>query len=184
MSKKILILALLVLFTAPVFAQKIHRSEISVSYGCVPVTDWIDAYTDFFSGLPSGSHPGPSGWGAVTVGYDFRLLGALRLGAQVVYSSNDQKIASTGTKVENRYWAVMPNVRWGWMNLRIVSFYSRLGVGLAFSKSEGGGHSDTATQLAFQFSPLGVEVGGRLAAYAEAGLGVSGSFLLGARYRF
>lgn len=57
-------------------------------------------------------------------------------------------------------------------------------VGAAFSKSKAVGKSDSTTQFAFQVSPLGVEVGGRLAAFAEGGIGMSGSFVIGARYRF
>lgn len=40
-----------------------------------------------------------TGWGSVTVGYSFRLIGSLRLGAQVVYSSNDQKIRDSGSEI-------------------------------------------------------------------------------------
>lgn len=54
----------------------------------------------------------------------------------------------------------------------------------SFSRSEVGGESDKSTQFAFQVSPVGVEVGGRVAAYAEAGIGTSGCLLVGVRYRF
>ena len=69
------------------------------------------------------------------------------------------------------------NVKWNWMNLKVVSFYSRLGAGASFSRSEVGGESGKSTQFAFQVSPVGVEVGGRVAAYAEAGIGTSGCLL-------
>ena len=61
---------------------------------------------------------------------------------------------------------------------------SRVGVGSTFSKAEAGGSDVSATDFAFQASPVGVEVGGRLAAYAEAGIGASGCLIFGARYRF
>lgn len=70
------------------------------------------------------------------------------------------------------------------LNLKIVSFYSRLGAGASFSKAKAGDRSDTSTQFAFRVSPLDVEVGGRIAAYAEAGVGVSSCLPVGARYRF
>lgn len=53
-----------------------------------------------------------TGWGSVTVGYGFRLIGSLRPEAQVVYSSNDQKIRNSGAEIGNRYWSLMPNVKW------------------------------------------------------------------------
>ena len=70
------------------------------------------------------------------------------------------------------------------MNLKVVSFYSRLGAGASISRSEVGGESDKSPQFAFQVSPGGGEVGGRGAAYAEAGIGTSGCLLVGVRYRF
>ena len=116
--------------------------------------------------------------------YSFRVIGSLRIGAQVAYSSNTQEIKKTGSEIKNRYWTLMPNVKWNWLNLKIVSFYTRVGAGASFSKAKIGGQSDKSTLFAFQVSPVGVEVGGRIAAYAEAGIGTSGSLLVGARYRF
>ena len=180
MIKKLLMAAVVLAMAVPAAAQGSRRSEISVSYGFAPVTDWIDAYSD----LLTGADTDPSGWGAVTVGYSFRVIGSLRIGAQVVYSSNTQEIKGSGSEIKNRYWTVMPNAKWNWLNLKIVSFYTRVGAGASFAKAKVGGQSDKSTLFAFQVSPVGVEVGVRIAAYAEAGIGTSGSLLVGARYRF
>lgn len=184
MIRKIVLFAALALFAAPVSAQKIHRSEVSVSYGVVPVTDWIDTFSSSFTGLFSGTDADPSGWGAVTLGYNLRLTRNLSVGVQAVYSSNEQRVKSIRRSVETRYWSLMPDVKWNWLNLRVVTFYSRLGAGASFSRAKVAGRTDASTRFAFQVSPIGVEVGGRLAAYAEAGIGVSGCFLAGVRYRF
>ena len=184
MIRKLLIAAAVVVMAVPAAAQGSRRSEVSVSYGFAPVTDWIDSYSDLLTGLFTGSDTDLTGWGAVTVGYNFRLIGSLRLGAQVVYSSNTQEIKGAGSEIKNRYWSLMPNVKWNWLNLKVVSFYTRLGAGASFSKAKVDGHSDKSTQFAFQVSPVGVEVGGRIAVYAEAGIGTSGSLLVGVRYRF
>ena len=177
-------IAAVVLMAAPALAQKSHRSEISVSYGIAPVTDWIDTYSNVFTGLFSGSDTDLKKWGAVTVGYNFRLIGSLSIGAQVVYSSNKQEVVRDGTQISNRYWSLMPNVKWSWLNLKVISLYSRLGAGTTFSKAKIDGKHDSSTQFAFQVSPIGIEVGRRITAYAEAGIGVSGCLLVGARYRF
>lgn len=184
MIKKLLMAAFVLAMAVPAAAQGSRRSEVSVSYGFAPVTDWIDAYSDILTGAVSGSDTDLTGWGAVTVGYSFRVIGSLRVGAQVVYSSNKQEIKGTSSEIKNRYWSLMPNVKWNWLNLKIVSFYTRVGAGATFSKAKFGGQSDKSTLFAFQVSPVGVEVGGRIAAYAEAGIGTSGSLLVGARYRF
>jgi len=177
MIKKLLMAAAVVAMAVPAAAQGSRRSEVSVSYGVAPVTDWIDSYSDMLTGLFTNANTDLKGWGAVTVGYSFRLIGSLRLGAQVVYSSNTQEVRGAGSEIRNRYWSLLPNVKWNWMNLKVVSFYS-------FSRSEVGGESGKSTQFAFQVSPVGVEVGGRVAAYAEAGIGTSGCLLVGVRYRF
>ena len=184
MIRKLLMAALVLAMAVPAAAQGSRRSEVSVSYGFAPVTDWIDAYSDILTGPLSGSDADLTGWGAVTVGYSFRVIGSLRVGAQVVYSSNKQEIKGTSSEIKNRYWSLMPNVKWNWLNLKVVSFYTRVGAGASFSKAKAGDRSDKSTQFAFQVSPVGVEVGGRIAAYAEAGIGTSGSLLVGARYRF
>ena len=179
-----LMVAVVVLMAVPALAQGSRRSEVSVSYGVAPVTDWIDSYSDMLTGLFTNANTDLKGWGAVTVGYSFRLIGSLRLGAQVVYSSNTQEVKRVGSEIKNRYWSLLPNVKWNWLNLKVVSFYSRLGAGAAFSKAKVDGQSEKSTLFAFQVSPVGVEVGGRIAAYAEAGIGTSGCLLVGARYRF
>lgn len=180
--KRILLLAAVALLSAPLCVQA-QRSEITVSYGYAPTSNWSDSFSAI-KDLVSDAKTDISGWGAVTVGYNLRLLGPLSIGAQVVCSTNEQKIKGTNTEIRNRYWAVMPNVKWTWLNLKIVSLYSRAAVGAVFSEAESGGESEHATRFAYQVSPVGVTVGGRLAAYAEAGVGASGSLLVGLRYSF
>lgn len=183
MKKQLLIVAA-VLFTLPAVCQRMQRHEISLCYGAAPVTDWIDSYSDMLTGLFTGETSDLDGWGAVTVIYNFRLTRSFSLGGQVVYSSNEEKFRRTGSTIDNRYWSVMPTAKWCWLNLRIFSLYSRVGVGATFSRSKTVGRSDSTTQFAFQVSPVGLEFGGRLAAFAEGGIGVSGCLLIGARYRF
>lgn len=186
MKKKMILLALLLVFAAPGFAQKqgMPRSEVSLSYGVGPVTNWIDTYSDILTGILSGSNSNMSSWGAATLGYNFRLTRNFSIGAQAIYSSNRSELKNSGIQIKNRYWSVMPNVKWSWLNLKIVSLYSRLGAGATFSKAKSGGTADSSTQFAFQVSPIGIEVGGNLAAYAEVGIGTSGCLMAGVRYRF
>ena len=133
MIKKLLMAAAVVAMAVPAAAQGSRRSEVSVSYGVAPITDWIDSYSDMLTGLFTNANTDLKGWGAVTVGYSFRLIGSLRLGAQVVYSSNTQEVRGAGSEIRNRYWSLLPNVKWNWMNLKVVSFYSRLGAGAYLS---------------------------------------------------
>lgn len=121
MIKKLLMAAVILATAVPAAAQGSRRSEVSVSYGVAPVTDWIDSYSNILTGVIAGSDSDLTGWGTVTVGYSFRVIGSLRIGAQVAYSSNTQEIKKTGSEIKNRYWTLMPNVKWNWLNLKIVS---------------------------------------------------------------
>ena len=107
--KRILLLAAVALLSAPLCVQA-QRSEITVSYGYAPTSNWSDSFSAI-KDLVSDAKTDISGWGAVTVGYNLRLLGPLSIGAQVVCSTNEQKIKGTNTEIRNRYWAVMPNVK-------------------------------------------------------------------------
>lgn len=187
--KKLLLTAFAVLLCTAVSAQLVReRSEVSVSYGLAPVTTWIHSYNDALISIFTGVDSDPSDWGAVTVGYNYRLTKKISLGLQVVYSTNEDKFSYKGQSqvtIRNRYWSLMPNVKYNWLNTAgIVSLYSRIGAGISFGKSESDELNESESHFAFQFSPIGIEVGRRLAGYAEAGVGVSGSLIVGARYRF
>ena len=83
MIKKLLMAAVILATAVPAAAQGSRRSEVSVSYGVAPVTDWIDSYSNILTGVIAGSDTDLTGWGTVTVGYSFRVIGSLRIGAQV-----------------------------------------------------------------------------------------------------
>lgn len=184
--KKLLLSAAALLFATQLFAQN-PRSEVSVSYGYAPTTDWIDTYSDALIGIFSGMDTQLTDWGAVSVGYNFRLSKRVSLGLQAVYSTNENEFFKDGVslgKIDNRYWAVMPNLKTTWLNGGVVRLYSRLAAGIAFRTAKSDGERETENLFAYQVSPIGIELGGNLAAYAEAGIGMSGSLIVGARYRF
>ena len=153
-----------------------------VGYGVAPVTDWIDAYSDKLLDVLDMKDASMDSWGGVSVNYTFRIVGGLGVGATFVYSGNNQRLA--GKKISTDYYSIMPHLKMRWLNLRIPSLYSRVGVGLTFTESSGEGQSESARQWAFQVSPIGVEIGGKVAAYAEAGIGTMGSLVAGLRFRF
>lgn len=141
----------------------------------LPVTDWIDAYSDKLLDVLDMKDASMDSWGGVSVNYTFRIVGGLGVGATFVYSGNNQRLA--GKKISTDYYSIMPHLKMRWLNLRILSLYSRVGVGLTFTESSGEGQSESARQWAFQVSPIGVEIGGKVAAYAEAGIGTMGSLV-------
>lgn len=183
MLKKVLLMAAVALLGLPGLAHaQLGRGEISVGYGVAPVTDWIDAYSDKLLDVLDMKDASMDSWGGVSVNYTFRIVGGLGVGATFVYSGNNQRLA--GKKISTDYYSIMPHLKMRWLNLRILSLYSRVGVGLTFTESSGEGQSESARQWAFQVSPIGVEIGGKVAAYAEAGIGTMGSLVAGLRFRF
>ena len=182
MLKKVLLMAAVALLGLPGLAHaQLGRGEISVGYGVAPVTDWIDAYSDKLLDVLDMKDASMDSWGGVSVNYTFRIVGGLGVGATFVYSGNNQRLA--GKKISTDYYSIMPHLKMRWLNLRILSLYSRIGVGLTFTESSGEGQSESARQWAFQVSPIGVEIGGKVAAYAEAGIGTMGSLVAGLRFR-
>lgn len=182
MLKKVLLMAAVALLGLPGLAHaQLGRGEISVGYGVAPVTDWIDAYSDKLLDVLDMKDASMDSWGGVSVNYTFRIVGGLGVGATFVYSGNNQRLA--GKKISTDYYSIMPHLKMRWLNLRILSLYSRVGVGLTFTESSGEGQSESARQWAFQVSPIGVEIGGKVAAYAEAGIGTMGSLVAGLRFR-
>ncbi|MDE7070033.1 MAG: outer membrane beta-barrel protein [Alistipes sp.] len=184
MVRKLLVLSVFFLLCClPRAAQaQLGRGELSVGYGFSPVTNWIDAYSDKLLGVLDMRDASMDSWGGVSVNYSFRIIGGLGVGGTFVYSGNKQR--HEGQKITTNYYSVLPHLKMRWLNLRIFSIYSRVGVGLTFPRSSGEGERWTARQLAFQVSPLGVELGGKLALYAEAGVGTTGSLVAGMRFRF
>ena len=138
MLKKVLLMAAVALLGLPGLAHaQLGRGEISVGYGVAPVTDWIDAYSDKLLDVLDMKDASMDSWGGVSVNYTFRIVGGLGVGATFVYSGNNQRLA--GKKISTDYYSIMPHLKMRWLNLRILSLYSRVGVGLTFTESSGGG---------------------------------------------
>lgn len=67
MIKKLLMAAVILATAVPAAAQGSRRSEVSVSYGVAPVTDWIDSYSNILTGVIAAPIPisrggAPSPW--------------------------------------------------------------------------------------------------------------------------
>lgn len=183
MIKKLLVLSVFLLLCGFRTANaQLGRGELSVGYGFAPVTNWIGAYSDELLGILDMRDASMESWGGISVNYTFRVIAGLGVGGTFVYSGNKQRLE--GQKVSTSYYSVLPHLKMRWLNLRIFALYSRVGVGLTFTRSSGEGERWSARQLAFQVSPIGVEVGTKVALYAEAGIGTTGSLVAGMRFRF
>lgn len=185
--KKIILAVACSLFAFTISAQPISRSEVSVSYGLFPATTWVDSFSDIWVNIFTGSEINRKDWGAVTVGYNYRVLKRLSIGVDLSYASNTAEFTSDGNlwrTQKNNYWSIMPNLRYSWLNVGILSLYSRAGVGVSCNTTKVDNNTKSSTHLAFQVSPLGIQVGGKISGFVEGGVGMSGSLIAGIRCRF
>lgn len=167
--------------------EDFKRHEISVSYGTIPTTDWIDFYSDVLVTGLLGEATDFSSWGTINATYNFRLTKIIALGGTFTYSHNKNG-ASTEERfrAENTYFTFLPNAKFNWVNKKYFTLYSRAGLGISFrhAKYNSDGSTDNSTLCAFQVSPIGIEVGNAVAGFVEVGIGTSGILQGGIRCRF
>lgn len=206
--KKILIAlgaAALLIFPAGANAQTngtdFRRNEISLSYGILPTTSWMDMITDMFILVGTGATGSPqtrnsSELGAFTASYYYRFNKVLAVGGSYTYSRIDKQIINADTNVKigkaaSNYHTVMPTLKVNWLNRGVISLYSKVSAGISigtyretYDRGNGSDFRDTAVMFAFQVSPIGIEAGRGLAGFLEAGIGNTGTVMAGIRYRF
>lgn len=164
------------------------RNKFGVSWGLAPAGPFKSNNAPYYKK--------DSDIGAFTGCYTYQVSRAIAVGISYSYTSGDGSSffkAEAGDHTmlwEDRNHSVMPIMTVNWMKKRWGSIYSRVGIGVRI-KSQKQTFDDgrplrrtTNSYFASQVSPIGVEVGRKLVGFAEGGIGVWGSFLVGARYRF
>ena len=87
----------------------------------------------------------------------------------------------------------MPKVKLNWIEKPKLTLYSTVGLGLCIdfyntvNLNDRGmliNKSNSVFMLAYQFSPIGIEVGKKTVFFMEAGIGNAGSIIAGVRVKF
>jgi hypothetical protein len=87
----------------------------------------------------------------------------------------------------------MPSVKFNWLRKKNFGLYSALSAGVMFASvsvegaaktADPNAKDETVTRFMFQATALGLEFGGNLRGFVEAGLGEKGTLCGGLRYRF
>lgn len=158
-----------------VFAGNAQNTEITIGYGGYTQMDATDCHDDW-------SHVN-NAWGALTAGVNFRVLRNFWIGPSYTFSS-------TTTKGEHHssiaYHAIMLNGRYEYYRNNIVTLYGRVGLGAEISHMmPRHGDSYNKTYFAYQFTPLGAQVGISRTAmiFGELGFGAQGLVQVGFRFR-
>ena len=207
MMKKYILVFIANFLTIPLFSASFaessyahKRHEVSISYGILPITGWMDTFTDLFSDAITGAIEGAqtrsrnsTSWGALNLMYNYRINSRVAFGAIYSYSGMKEDIYSDNLQIgksRTSFHTIMPMFKFNWFNKPLVTMYTRIGIGLVLSfckkesfKGVGDYHSKNA-YLAWQVSPVGIEIGKSLAGFLELGFGTTGLFSAGLRYRF
>lgn len=195
MKKIALLIAMVALYVHSAMAQ-VDRIEISASYGFAPATGIIkDMYEIETDDFKFNSFDDAEKWGAITANVNLRLTEKFALGLSYTFSQLSQDAGyqikdvtiATFSNQELSYNSLMLNIKKAWMSTRFVTVYSRISGGVTFIKIKGDddflSYEESKKYVAFQVSPIGVEVGNNLAVFLEGGFGTMGILQGGVRLR-
>lgn len=172
MKRIFLILAVILGITSAATAQK---AEIALSYGGYTQMDATDCH--------DGWHGVNNAWGAINLGVNFQVTRNFYLGPSYTFSSCTTKGGPEHSSIA--YHAIMLNGRYNYWHNRIVTLYGHLGLGAEISHLMPH-HGDSYNQayFAYQFSPIGAQVGLSRACtiFGELGFGAQGLLQVGFRF--
>ena len=169
------ILFALVALIASAGAVSAQKTDISLSYGGYTQMDATDCH--------DGWHHVNNAWGALNVGVNFNVARNFYLGPSYTFSSCTTKGGPDHSSIA--YHAIMLNGRYNYWHNRIVTLYGHLGIGAVISHMMPKHHdSYNQTYFAYQFSPLGAQVGISRSAtiFGELGFGAQGLLQVGFRF--
>ncbi|MBE6176107.1 MAG: hypothetical protein E7146_03820 [Rikenellaceae bacterium] len=121
----------------------------------------------------------------ITLDYSHRLKSWFAMGVKSSLSITTRAKRHVGTN-ETLYRnnttiaSLLLNFRFDWLNRKIVTMYSSIGVGMALHSS----YYENVVLPMYDAAWVGITVGKRLYGYAELGGGISGLLRVGLGYRF
>lgn len=170
------------------------KHEISVSYGVAPLADWASFASTIIT-LGTVYYGNGKYMGAINASYVYNINNIVALGATYSFSKSSEDLYLLYKYVgrqHNQYHTIMPTVKVNWLHRGIVTLYSRAAVGITFGNCDADYTNEEnskikttgdKTQVGFQCSPVGIELGRKVAFFAETGLGNMGSIIAGLRLK-
>lgn len=199
MKKALLLLIAATMATANVTAQNGYdtKNEVVVSYGFLSSSRWISVYQAALTIWTGGMVDNFSFVGPFNAEYFYHANEWFSVGGIFSFGYSNMGVVKNtdnsplGT-INNKYFAVLPAVKFDWFRGKHVGMYSKVGVGAMLINSNAVPanpaempESANAVTLVFQATAFGVEFGGtQFRGFVEAGVGEQGSFLAGLRYKF
>ena len=199
MKKIVLMVVAAMMATMNVNAQNEdlkHEFGISYGVGVSTIGDGIDNAVGrgIWESLEGTKWENDKQFGTLAAEYFCYLNGnpKLAIGSILSYAQFGEDVVKD-TKIGERtrhYISVIPALKYSWVNKNSWALYSKLGVGpmLMMERSKdlvkNSDETDSQFYFAFQASLLGVEFGGKLRGFIEAGVGEQGILLAGLKYKF
>ena len=197
MKKIVLMVVAAMMATMTVQAQNEDlKNEIGVSYGAglSLIGDGIgNGIGRAFGQLGGYKYTNDKQFGSLSVEY-FRHLNSnnrVAIGGIFSYSHYGEDVQKDNVKVGDRnrnYFTLMPAVKCYWVNKNNFGLYSKVAVGATYMSSKvtenGVDENNSKVYFMCQVSGIGVEFGGKLRGFVEAGVGEQGIVLAGLKYKF
>lgn len=170
------------------------KHEISVSYGVLPNSLWLDGVQTFFEALFGQKKDTRNYVGPIGLEYHYRVSPLIGVGAVAVYSHHEEDLLKDDAVIRSRnknYYTIMPSVKFNWLRRNHWGLYSKVAIGASLfnqkmKEADTGQKTDeNKVNFNFQASAIGIEAGsGTIHGFFEAGLGEQGVFLGGVRAKF
>jgi hypothetical protein len=190
MKKVIMMVVAAMMATVSVNAQD-EKHEIGVFYGVESASNVVSYVTSAFAAAAGDQS---SFWGPVGVEYYYHVSPVVGVGGVAAFAGCKAIDKKTNTKdLNEKFITVMPSVKFNWLRKKSFGMYSALSAGVMFASVSVEGEAkaadpnakdETVTTFMFQATALGLEFGGKVRGFVEAGVGEKGLLCAGLRYRF
>ena len=183
LKRTMAILALAVLSAPVSLAQADYRNDVSLSLGIASVSDIYNLFTKAMTSLVDGLTEVDVDFasaGSISAEYFHRMNDVISLGGIVSYN-NLSVIEDGQVSRKVNYYSLLPAVKFQWYQREKFGTYSKVAVGATLKTDS---TVDPSLRMSFHISLLGLEVGKRVRAFTEFGIGEQGLLVLGLRYRF
>ena len=190
-----------VLLCVPVHAQEEleTRHEISLSYGAIPNSIWIDFFSDVIPAMFGENTDNSHYIGPIGLEYYYHTSQLVGVGAIAVFATNNEDVFVKDELDSHRirsYYTLMPAVKFNWLRKNNWGLYSKAAIGASLARSSDQDYDDNGKLTGekkhtndvlfnFQATLIGVEAGSRqVRGFFELGVGEQGILLGGVRYKF
>jgi len=181
----------------PLHAQdEFPRSEFTLRYGIVTNAEIIEATSDILTTIFTfGSFETRNNisTGAFSFEYQYRPKKWVSVGGSVSYERTACDLFSQTQDIDvgdiiNNYYTVMATARFNYLSKKIITLYSRVGIGYTLWLEYINGDNQYQDQsngfVAFQLTPIGIRIGTKVGGFFEAGFGSEGIVAAGVSFRF